>query len=277
MSSPDQIFEEREPTPEPPKKSSKKTKRRGPPIGVFIDEGDKAAGILDSTGSIILMTNPHLLGEAFARRQAASQTSSPDLGFAEILDESDAPESSYPVSGISPDIMIASLNAAADNASRPGQAIGPADAIFTADTSLLQEIRQAMLEEGPGEDEVNLEDVIQFESDSEGSDGVTSPIYVPPEDELRLPNITGGNVTSFRNSAAPAYAAMVNHANIADPLLPSSPLATPAPTRRRKNKASPYSSSHYKGVTPVQRKLDPNNGHFTPDGLPPQKRRKLTN
>jgi len=226
------------------------------------------------------MTNPHLLGEEFARRYGASQTSSPDLGFAEIMDESDAadPDPIDLVTVPGADIMLASLNAA-NNLSNRGQAVGPLEAFFAPNGFFVDPIIGGGDDLGMddlGEDEINISDVIEFDDDPNLSDCFTSPITMPAGQGFSsndFAHLNNGNVTAFRRNHDPAYAASRLPAHL-DINLTSPPFSTPAP-RRRKTNASPYTSSHYKGVTPVQRMRDPNNGR-TPDATPPMKKRKLT-
>jgi hypothetical protein len=268
--------------PSPPsKKSGKKSARRkGPRRGIFIDEGDKTSGILDASGKIILMTNPHLLGEEFARRYGASQTSSPDVGFAELIEESDAGdlEPADLMLGPTPDIMIASLNSASSGSSSQGQAIGPLEAFYPSTNFLFDEGLVGSLPGGElGEDVIDLDDVIQFDSDPEDSDALTSPISMPPKQDFLskdFSHLNGGNVTAFRRNADPAMRRLNKLPSHLDINLTSSPLATPEPRRRKRTHISPYTSSHYHGVTPVQRMRDPNNGR-TPDAATPAKKRRL--
>ncbi|EXJ67539.1 uncharacterized protein A1O5_09552 [Cladophialophora psammophila CBS 110553] len=273
----------------PSKKSGKKpAHRRGPPRGIFIDEGDKTSGILDPSGKIILMTNPHLLGEEFARRYGASQTSSPDVGFAELIEESDAGDRDPTelLAGPSADIMLASLNSAINDPFNQGQAVGPLEAFYPTNNFFFDDLAVDHGDlagdfptDGLGEDVISLTDVIQFDSGSEDSDGPTSPIFMPPSQDLLshdFSHLNNGNVTAFRRNADPSFAAMSQLPSFLDMDYMSSPLATPAPSRRRKkNHASPYTSSHYKGVTPVQRMRDPNNGRASDPVTPAKKKRRL--
>ncbi|KIW53119.1 hypothetical protein PV05_08715 [Exophiala xenobiotica] len=281
----------------PSKKSAKKApQRRGPPRGIFIDDGNKTSGILDPSGKIILMTNPHLLGEEFARRYGASQTSSPDVGFAELIDDSDVGDldSGAGVFGApGADIMLASLNSAINDPSNPGQAIGPLEAFYPSssfvfgayaiDPDDLEENFQP--DEDMGEDVINLHDVIKFDDETDDSDAPTSPIFMPPTRELSgfgntdnsFASFNNNNITAFRRNADPAFAALNNTPSFRDVELFSSPFATPGANRRkRKNHASPYTSSHYKGVTPVQRMWDPSQPQ-TPEATTPSagKRRRI--
>ncbi|EXJ83009.1 hypothetical protein A1O3_06826 [Capronia epimyces CBS 606.96] len=285
-----QVPRESSPSVTPPVKKS--PRRRGPRRGIFIDEGTKTSGILDPSGKIILMTNPHLLGEEFARRYGASQTSSPDVGFAELIDESDTGEREAGdlIGPQNADIMLASLNSAISDPSNLGQAIGPLEAFypssnllfgdFAIDPDELEENFQP--DEDIGEDVINLTDVIKFDEDTDDSEAPTSPLYMPPSRELSgLGNVNNefaylnnNNVTAFRRNADPAFAALNNTPSFREMDLFSSPFATPAPRRKRKAHASPYTSSHYKGVTPVQRMRAPNHPE-TPEASTPAKRRRI--
>ena len=226
------------------------------------------------------MANPHLLGEEFARRYGASQTSSPDIGFAELIEESDACDSTDPIAAPSADIMIASLNTAANDPLPRGQAVGPLEAFFAPDGFFMDSLGgDAAGDYGAkelGGELINMNDVIQFDDDSEASDGLASPICMPASQEFLsrdFAHLDNGNVTAFRRNADPAFAAMGNLPPHLDINMMSPPLSTPTP-RRRRTHSSPYTSSHYKGVTPVQRMRDPNNGR-TPDTAPPAKKRRL--
>ncbi|EXJ87800.1 hypothetical protein A1O1_04727 [Capronia coronata CBS 617.96] len=285
-----QVQRESSPSVSPPTKKS--PQRRGPPRGIFIDEGTKASGILDPSGKIILLTNPHLLGEEFARRYGASETSSPDLGFAELIEDSDGgerePGDLVGVPGA--DIMLASLNSAISDPSNLGQAVGPLEAFYPSNSLLFGDfaIDPDELEENfrpdedTGEDVINLTDVIKFDEDTDDSEAPTSPFFMPPSRELSgLGNVNNefaylnnNNVTAFRRNADPAFAALNNTPSFREMDLFSSPFATPAPRRKRKVHASPYTSSHYKGVTPVQRMRAPNHPQ-TPDASTPAKRRRI--
>lgn len=272
--------------------SKRSPRRRGPPRGIFIDEGDKTSGILDPSGKIILMTNPHLLGDEFARRYGASQTSSPDVGFAELIEDSDAGDREpADVVGVpSADIMLASLNSAFNDPSNLGQAIGPLEAFFPANSFVFGDyaVDPDELEDNfrpddeLGEGVIDLHDVIQFDDDTEDSDAPTSPIFMPPSRELsgmgnvnnEFAHLNNSNVTAFRRNADPAFAALSNMPSFRDADLFGSPFATP-PRRKRKTHASPYTSSHYKGVTPVQRMRDPNHGQSSETSTPASKRRRI--
>lgn len=291
QSTPTAVQAQRDSSPSISPPSKKSPQRRGPPRGVFIDEGTKTSGILDPSGKIILMTNPHLLGEEFARRYGASQTSSPDLGFAELIEESDAgdrePIELIGVPGA--DIMLASLNSAFSDPSNLGQAIGPLEAFYPSNSLLFgdfaidpDELEEDFRPDGDiGEDVINLTDVIKFDEDTDDSEAPTSPLFMPPSRELSgLGNVNNefaylnnNNVTAFRRNADPAFAALNNTPSFREMDLFSSPFATPA-RRKRKNHASPYTSSHYKGVTPVQRMRAPNQPQ-TPDASTPAKRRRI--
>jgi hypothetical protein len=283
QSTPNRVEQRRDASPpsSPPRKKSgkKPARRKGPPRGIFIDEGDKTSGILDSSGKIILMTNPHLLGEEFARRYGASQTSSPEVGFAELIEESDGGdrESTDLMVGPTPDIMLASLNSVANGSLNQGQAIGPLEAFYPSANLLFGDDMLADFQADElGEDVIDLADVIRFDSDSEDSDGLTSPISMPQSQNLfgnDFAHLNSGNVTAFRRNADPAMSRLPPHLDIN---LTSSPLATPARRHRKRNHSSPYTSSHYEGVTPVQRMRDPNHGHTRDIATPAKKRRLMT-
>lgn len=238
------------------------------------------------------MTNPHLLGEEFARRYATSHASSPDVGFAELIEESDAGDHlTDMVNGPNADIMLASLNSAMNDPSNLGQAIGPLEAFYPSNSVLIGDYvvdpddleENFRPDEDLGEEVINLEDVIQFDDDTDGESAPTSPIYMPPSCDLstmgnvgnELAHLNNNNVTAFRRNADPAFAAFSNTPSFHDMELFSSPFSTPAPRRKRKHLSSPYTSSHYKGVTPVQRVRDSAHPQ-TPEAATPAKRRKFT-
>ena len=273
------------PLPSPPstsKKSGKKAiRRKGPPRGIFIDDGDKTSGILDSSGKYILMTNPHLLGEEFARRYGASQASSPDVGFAELIEESDGGdyESTELMVGPAPDIMIAGLNSPSNGPLGHGQTVGPREAFYPSTNFLFDDgVHGDIPGDDLGEDVINLEDVIKFDdSDPDDSDALTSPIFVPGQTQTfsgkDFSHLNSGNVTAFRQNADPALLRMRRLSARVDMGLVNSPLATTSPRRRKRTHSSPYTSSHYHGVTPVQRMRDPNDGRNPETATPAKKRR----
>ncbi len=278
------------PSPSPtPKHSRKAFQRKGPPRGVFIDEGDKASGILDPTGKILLITHPNLLGEEFAKRYGDSTNNSPSIGFEELIDGSEVGDVQQlgtvtPATGT--DIMLASLNSSVPDPTNLGQATGPREAFYPApgfqlgDYALDAEDFDADFQNGAelGEDVINMDDVIKFDDDSDDSDEPTSPIFMPPIQDLpgfgnvtnEFAHLTNDNVTAFRNNADPSYTTFSNGASFAN--FPD--FSTPARPRKRKGNDSPYTSSHYNGVTPVQRMKDPN-PPSTPDPTVPRKRRRL--
>lgn len=240
------------------------------------------------------MTNPHLLGEEFARRYGTSQASSPDVGFAELIEESDAGdrETSDMVGAPSADIMLASLNSAFNDPSNLGEAIGPLEAFYPSNNLMFGDytfdpedlVENFRPDFDLGEDVINLHDVIQFDDDTEDSDVPTSPMFVPPSSQRsgmgdmnnQFAHLNNSNVTAFRRNADPTYAALSNLPSYRDVDLFSSPFSTPAPRRKRKVHASPYTSSHYKGVTPVQRMRDPNQSQMSQTPTPAKKPRLMT-
>lgn len=279
------------PSPSPSPKLAKKTsQRKGPPRGVFIDEGDKASGILDPTGRIMLITHPHLLGEEFARRYGNSASNSPSLGFEELIDGSEVGDT-IELGGVNPavgtDIMLASLNSSTADPANSGQAIGPQEAFYPAtgfqigDYSFDTDDFDGRFPDDPelGEDVINMDDVIKFDDDSDDSDEATSPIFMPPARHLtdlgkmtssEFSHLTNNNITAFRRNAQPTYATLNE-----TPFSQLSEFSTPArSSRKRKANDSPYTSSHYNGVTPLQRMRDPN-PPSTPDSAVRPKRRRL--
>ena len=248
-------------------------KGKGPPRGIFIDDGDKASGILDSSGKVIIMTNPHLLGEEFARRYGASQTSSPDMGFADVIEDSD--DADTPLQNASDmfgataaDLMLGGLTSITTSTNNHGQTVGPVEAFFPSGDFLAGDYTIYDLEgDGveqfggldAGELKMNLSDVISF-SDTDDEDSPTSPIYMPPAHQLagignvnnEFRHLTNDNVTAFRRNADPSYAALNNTPSFGNfpPLFSPTPnrFSTPQPKRKRKNNDSPYNHSHYKGV-----------------------------
>jgi len=171
-----------------------------------------------------------------------------------------------------------------------GQAVGPLEAFYPSSSFVLGDfaIDPDELEENfrpiedDGEDVIQLRDVIKFDDETDDSDAPTSPIFMPPNSAAsgvgkvnnEFAYLDNNNVMAFRRNADPAFAALNNTPSFRDLELFSSPFTTPAPRRKRKNHASPYTSSHYKGVTPVQRMWDPNPPQ-TPDTTTPVKRRRL--
>ena len=247
---------------------------------MFIDEGDKASGILDPTGKIMLITHPHLLGQEFARRYGNSASNSPSVGFEELIDESEAGDSQEQAEltpAVNTDIMLASLNSTVTDPSNLGQPTGPHEAFYPAPGFQIgdyafdpDDLANPYLDDDPelGEDVIQMEDVIKFDdSDDSDSDSPTSPIYMPPThakghsvpdfgNYCSTSHLTNSNVTAFRQHADPSY----THLSTTPSFSQFPDFSTPArPTRKRKATAdSPYTSSHYNGVTPVQRMKDPN-------------------
>ena len=231
----------------------------------------------------MLITYPHLLGEEFARRYGESTSNSPSIGFQELIDESqpgDSNQSEVATPAAGADIMLASLNSQLDPANL-GQAFGPQEAFYPAlgfqpgDYAIDADDFDDDFDADLGEDIINMDDVIKFDDDSDSDDG-NFPIFMPPKKNLSLGNasdfshLTNGNVTAFRNNADPSYAAYSNTTSFVH--FPE--FTTPARSRKRRANDSPYTSSHYNGVTPVQRMKDPN-PPSTPDSTNRPKRRRL--
>lgn len=250
---------------------------------MFIDEGDKASGILDPTGKIMLITHPHLLGEEFAKRYGNSASNSPSIGFEEIIDGSEAGDSREigSLAAAGTDIMLASLNTVTTDPANPGQATGPQEAFYPAPGFQMEDYAfddfdgDFQGDADLGEDVINMEDVIKFDDDSDDSDEMTSPIFMPPGRSLAtlgsdFSHLTNDNITAFRRNADPSYASLSNGPSFSQ----LSEFGTPARSRKRKTVDSPYTSSHYNGVTPVQRMKDPN-PPSTPDSTIRTKRRRM--
>lgn len=209
---------------------------------------------------MLIITNPSSLGEQFARRYAASAPQSPIVSFAEAVFDDNASQASRDTGVLGHDPMFSSLNTVA-NAASNGQVEGPPYAFFPQSSNYALALDMdddfdgsEYAELSPGEAAMNIDDVIQWDSDSD--DEPTSPFVLSgnPSATLHssdLAHLNNNNIMSFRRNADPTFAA-----------LQSSPLAshygkynTPK-SRSKKRKArtdSPYNNAHYKGVTPVQR------------------------
>jgi hypothetical protein len=197
----------------------------GPPFGYFIDDGSKPSATLDRTGKHLVITDPHLLGDEFARRYQDSAMNSPGDVFEELMDESDF----------------------------DGSDVSALEARATFDDGDLDDY----------EDMIHIEDVISFEDDSDDEESDATPIPSTPvfkhpttpasaRQHRHLQSLDSNTVTAFRRSANPQSAALRTTPSFAEL---SSPIASTAPIgRKRKNTyESPYASPHYNGVTPVQR------------------------
>jgi hypothetical protein len=124
---------------------------------------------------------------------------------------------------------------------------------------------------------MDMEDVIQFDDEPNDSDAPTTPIFVPAVRSLSnlgndFSHLTNNNVTAFRRDHNPSNATLANLNN--QSFSRNSEFSTPARSRKRKTVDSPYTSSHYNGVTPVQRMMD-TNPPSTPDSALRTKRRRM--
>ncbi|RMZ80340.1 hypothetical protein DV738_g2910, partial [Chaetothyriales sp. CBS 135597] len=283
--------ETEQPEPSPgatPKAKAKPAQRRGPPRGIFIDEGTKASGILDSSGKVLLITHPHLLGDEFAKRYGNSAPASPSAGFQELLDGSDA--ESMP--GIFDSVPLLDASAVGDalvsQISSPTGVvpnfIPPASAFTAQDFSSNPFMLEDVFSDDLGEDVIDIADVIKFD-ESDDSDDPTTPIYMPPKNQLSsasarnsVPSFVNAGVTAFRNNTDPNFTTFST-----EKLSRLAELTTPvrrvhSARKRKRATASPYASPHYAGVTPVQRMRDPNppTRPATPETATRPKRLRLT-
>ncbi|RMZ86361.1 hypothetical protein DV736_g6411, partial [Chaetothyriales sp. CBS 134916] len=281
-----------QPEPSPgatPKAKAKTPKRRGPPRGIFIDEGTKASGILDSSGKVLLITHPHLLGDEFAKRYGNSAPASPSADFQELLDGSDT--ESMPGTFDSAPLLDAGAVAGALVA-QIASPVGAAPTLISSASSFAAPdfgsshyiLDDDVFSDDLGEDVIDIADVIKFD-ESDDSDDPTTPIYMPPKNQLSsasaqnaIPSFVNAGVTAFRNNADLKLTTFST-----ENLSRLSELTTPvrraqsAARKRKRTTESPYASPHYAGVTPVQRMRDPNpsTAPATPDTASRPKRQRM--
>ncbi|RMD43736.1 hypothetical protein DV735_g1397, partial [Chaetothyriales sp. CBS 134920] len=204
---------ERSPNATPKAKAKTPQQRRGPPRGIFIDEGTKASGILDSSGKVLLITHPHLLGDEFAKRYGNSAPASPSAGFQELLDGSDAES----MGGIFDSVPLLDPNAVGDallaQISSPAgvQNMMPAGSSFAPDFGSNPFMLDDVFSDDLGEDVIDIADVIKFD-ESDDSDDPGTPIYMPPKNQLSsvsarnsVPSFVNAGVTAFRNNTDPNF------------------------------------------------------------------------
>ncbi|ETN36637.1 uncharacterized protein HMPREF1541_08915 [Cyphellophora europaea CBS 101466] len=263
--------------PTPGTAAKQKAECKGPPRGIFIDEGTKTTGILDKTGKIMIITHPHLLGDEFARRYGNSTASSPAVGFEDLLSESDfAEDPNY--SNITPasemDMMLNNGNSIDVN----GIVTGTQEAFYPPGFNLgdFAEDFELDLDVGDdlGEDVIKLDDVIQFDDESDDSEAPTSPFFMTPrapaQNHIFAPSAS--TVTAFRRhqdsfKTTPSFSRFSEL---------SSPASAINPRKRKSTIESPYASEHYKGVTPVQRMTNSGNTMpSTPDTVRPKRQRLM--
>lgn len=264
-------------------------KLRPPPSGRFIDDGVQSAGILDSTGTMLLITNPQSLGEEFARRYGASAPPSPGLDFAEAVfgTVNNSPQTP---SGRIPDPMLSGLNSRA-NATASGQTISIPEAFFAPndenlfDTGILpgsfEDEGSGLSDMDEGERMMNIEDIVSFGTDSQ-DESPTDPIFsYDPFSSPSLPHLTNGNVMAFRRNADPSFHALIhsspitNHAAAARSAKRNNSKRARNSRKRKATHDSPYNDQYYKGVTPVQRVSHPDNALAMPASSPTKKQRVL--
>lgn len=265
--------------PTPRTAARKKADCKGPPRGIFIDEGTKATGMLDKTGKIMVITHPHLLGDEFARRYGNSAASSPAAAFDELLSESDFAETPN-YSNVTPasdmDLMLNSGNVIDAN----GIATGPQEAFFPLGFNPGDFADDFDLgldnEDDLGEDVIRMDDVIKFDDDTDDSEAPASPVFrtpkAPSSQQMWAPSAS--TVTAFRRhqdsfKTTPSFSRFTEL---------SSPQSAMTSSRKRKSTMeSPYASAHYKGVTPVQRRTNPGNIlPSTPDTVRAKRPRLMT-
>jgi hypothetical protein len=126
---------------------------------------------------------------------------------------------------------------------------------------------------------MDMEDVIQYDDEPNDSDAPTTPIFVPSIRNLSnlgndFSHLTNDNVTAFRRDHNPSRATLaeLNTQSFSR----NSEFSTPARSRKRKTVDSPYTSSHYNGVTPVQRMMDTNPPSTPETALRTKRRRMMT-
>jgi hypothetical protein len=234
--------------------------------------------MLDKSGKIMLITHPHLLGDAFARRYGNSAASSPAAAFDELLSESDFAETPN-YSNITPasdmDLMLNPGNIIDAN----GIATGPQEAFFPMGFSLgdfADDFDGFDNGDDLGEDVIKMDDVIKFDDDTDDSEAPNSPFFMTPKapasHHIWAPSAS--TVTAFRRhqdsfKTTPSFSRFTEL---------SSPQSALSSSRKRKATCeSPYASAHYKGVTPVQRMT--NTGNIlpsTPDTVRPKRQRLMT-
>jgi hypothetical protein len=275
--------EDEEPQPPPIAKEKKSGDAKGPPRGIFYDEGTKASGMLDKTGKIILITHPHLLGEEFARRYGDSTASSPSMGLEDMLSDSDWADTPDFTPAANVDMMLHNINSSID---RNGIVTAPQEAFCPPGFQSLDFMEQFGFgmdnDDDLGEDVIALDDMIKFDDETDDSEAASPlPIFATPRAPVgshhhHLSNMSASTVTAFRRhqeslKTTPSFNRFHE--------LSSPQSAMTSKSRKRKADESPYASSHYKGVTPVQRMTNPNRGNTlpsTPDTVRP-KRQRITN
>ena len=225
------------------------------------------------------MMRPDLLGEAFARRYNASATSTPEMGLAEMLEESEgASQISADAVPTGMDAMISGSNSFDDHISTAQTlaaqgAFDPAPNFMAGDYDIEGQDLENQLSGDPDCQDL-MEDMIKFEDDSD-SDGATSPVFMPSTFSALstrssgLEHLNSSNISAFRQHAD----SRKQHLRNTPSFNKHSDFSTPSRPRKRKAE-SPYSSNHYKGVTPVQRMRDPD-CPTTPNNDGRSKRRRM--
>lgn len=266
------------PSPKFSKPARRNSQRKGPPLGVFIDEGTKPSGILDSTGRKLLMSQSHLFGQEFARRSTTSASSTPDMPFAE-MQESDGMSQASGNSVIPPgmDAMISGNNSFHESLN-PARALAANGAFVVAPGFQAEDYDiegQDLEQQIAAHSDYEEEHFIKFDEEETASDGATSPIFMPPQlhkltSSGGLEHLNSSNISAFRQHADSRRQYLHNTPSFSR----QSDLNTPPRSRKRKAE-SPYTSSHYHGVTAVSRVRDPN-CPSTPDAARPKRPRLMT-
>lgn len=220
------------------------------------------------------------LHERIGHTPVTSPNASPTTPLAHLIEESDQSVTSSQenvetvLNGAQADVMIAGLALAQAVGVDRGQATGPAEAFYpplgfqVVDDYIVEPDDATAFDNfsdisNEADLPIPIDNFIKFddEDDSDPDDSPTSPtIYMPPLHELsgnrniddQFAHLNNRNVTAFRRSADPTFAAM----NRLDSYSHDIPIAQPTtPGRKRKAMNLPYQDPLYEGVTPVQRIL----------------------
>lgn len=258
-----------EPAPNTPPAVKRSSGLKFPVMGTFTDDGAKPSAILDSTGTKLIISDPHLLGGVFARRYGPSVPTSPSVGFAEAVFGSDqSSDECRPQSQPLPDTAPLSIaDHLAEDANIPvtslshGTLMGAPLRNPAQECSLNDFLSRDIFDddqESDPENHLNFEDMIvsSHASDSEIVDAAGSPLHQrAPHNTTR--SMPGSPLSHLHNIPVTAFRqhAQLRHFPEAPEVVPlRSALTTPLKRKRRNHRHdSPYKDPHYKGVTPVQR------------------------
>lgn len=258
-----------EPPPDTPPTAKRSSGLKFPVMGTFIDDGAKPSAILDSTGTKLIISDPHLLGGVFARRYGPSVPTSPSVGFTEAVFGSDQSSEEYrPQSQPMPDTVpldiagdsSADVNVPVSNLLHSILTTAPFRPL-TQDSSLNDFLSRDIFDddqESDPENQLNFEDMIVsgHASDSEAVEPVRSPLHQQSHHNLTR-SMPGSPLSHLHNIPVTAFRqhAQLRHFPDAPEVVPlRNALTTPLKRKRRNHRHdSPYKDPHYKGVTPVQR------------------------